>query len=32
MVDRFVPVDSSSYDDIRMMRDACEARGFMEIR
>jgi phosphonate transport system substrate-binding protein len=32
MVERFVPVDSSSYDDIRMMRDACEARGFMEIR
>ena len=32
MVKRFVTVGSSSYDDIRMMRDACEAAGFMEIR
>ena len=32
MVERFVPVDASSYDDIRMMRDLCEAAGFMEIR
>ena len=31
-VERFVPVDASSYDDIRMMRDACEAAGFMTIR
>lgn len=32
MVDRFVAVDASSYDDIRMMVDACEAVGFTEIR
>lgn len=32
MVERFAPVDASSYDDIRMMRDACEAAGSMEIR
>ena len=32
MVERFVPVDASSYDDIRMMRDACEAAGFSKIR
>ena len=32
MVERFVPVDASSYDDIRTMRDACEAAGFMAIR
>ena len=32
MVERFVPVDASSYDDIRMMRDACVAAGFMAIR
>jgi len=32
MVGRFTPVDASSYDDIRMMRDACEAAGFMGIR
>ena len=32
LVKRFVPVDPSSYDDIRMMRDACEAAGFMTIR
>ena len=32
MVERFVPVDPSSYDDIRMMRDACEAAGFMRLR
>lgn len=32
LVDRFVAVDSSSYDDIRMMVDACEAAGFMRIR
>jgi phosphonate transport system substrate-binding protein len=31
-VDRFVAVDSSSYDDIRMMVDACEVAGFTEIR
>ena len=32
MVERFVPVEASSYDDIRMMRDACEAAGFSQIR
>jgi phosphonate transport system substrate-binding protein len=32
LVKRFVRVDPSSYDDIRMMRDACEAAGFMEIK
>jgi len=32
LVDRFVAVDSSSYDDIRMMVDACEAAGFTSIR
>jgi phosphonate transport system substrate-binding protein len=32
LVERFVPVDASSYDDIRMMRDACAAAGFMTIR
>lgn len=31
-VDRFVPVDASGYDDIRMMLDACEAAGFMGLR
>ena len=32
MVERFVPADASSYDDIRMMLEACEAAGFMEVR
>jgi len=32
LVERFVPVDAGSYDDIRMMVDACEAAGFMELR
>jgi ABC-type phosphate/phosphonate transport system substrate-binding protein len=32
LVERFVSVDASSYDDIRRMRDACEAAGFLEIR
>jgi phosphonate transport system substrate-binding protein len=32
MVERFVPVDASTYDDIRMMRDACEAARFMQVR
>jgi ABC-type phosphate/phosphonate transport system substrate-binding protein len=32
MVDRLVAVDASSYDDIRMMVDACEAAGFLELR
>jgi phosphonate transport system substrate-binding protein len=32
LVARFVPVDASAYDDIRMMVDACEAAGFLELR
>jgi phosphonate transport system substrate-binding protein len=32
LVERFVPVDAGSYDDIRMMVDTCEAAGFMELR
>jgi len=32
MVERFVPVGPSSYDDIRMMLDACEDAGFMQVR
>jgi phosphonate transport system substrate-binding protein len=32
LVDRFVPVDRRSYDDIRMMLDVCEAAGFLELR
>jgi phosphonate transport system substrate-binding protein len=32
LIERFVAVDSASYDDIRMMLDACESAGFMEIR
>jgi phosphonate transport system substrate-binding protein len=31
LVERFVPVDAGSYDDIRRMVDACEAAGFMEL-
>jgi phosphonate transport system substrate-binding protein len=32
LVQRFVAVDAGSYDDIRMMVDACEAAGFVELR
>jgi phosphonate transport system substrate-binding protein len=32
LVERFVPVDAGSYDDIRMMVDVCEAAGFLELR
>jgi phosphonate transport system substrate-binding protein len=32
LVERFVPVDARSYDDIRMMVDACEAAGFLKLR
>lgn len=32
LVERFLPVDASSYDDIRRMVDACEAAGFLELR
>jgi len=31
LVERFTPVDASSYDDIRMMLDTCEGAGFMEL-
>jgi phosphonate transport system substrate-binding protein len=31
MVERFVEVGAGSYDDIRMMLDACEASGFVEL-
>lgn len=32
LVERFVAVDAGSYDDIRMMVDACESAGFLELR
>jgi phosphonate transport system substrate-binding protein len=32
LVERFVPVDAASYDDIRRMLEACEAAGFMKLR
>jgi phosphonate transport system substrate-binding protein len=32
LVERFVPVDARSYDQIRRMVDACEAAGFLELR
>ncbi|MGH2675662.1 MAG: PhnD/SsuA/transferrin family substrate-binding protein [Actinomycetota bacterium] len=32
LVERFVRVDAGSYDDIRMMVDACEAAGFLVLR
>ncbi len=32
LVERWVPVTAASYDDIRAMRDACEAAGFMRLR
>ena len=32
LVERFVPVGPADYDDIRLMRDACEAAGFLELR
>ena len=32
LVERFVPADASSYDDIRRMLEACEAAGFMQLR
>ncbi len=31
LIDRFVPVGPGAYDDIRMMLDACERAGFMEL-
>jgi phosphonate transport system substrate-binding protein len=32
LVERFVAVDPASYDDIRLMVDACEAAGFLTLR
>jgi phosphonate transport system substrate-binding protein len=32
LVERFVPVDARTYDDIRRMLDACEAAGFLDLR
>jgi phosphonate transport system substrate-binding protein len=32
LVERFAPVGPASYDDIRMMLDACERAGFLELR
>jgi phosphonate transport system substrate-binding protein len=32
LVERFVPVHPASYDDIRLMVDACEAAGFLTLR
>jgi phosphonate transport system substrate-binding protein len=32
LVERFVPVEAGSYDDIRKMVDTCEAAGFLELR
>jgi phosphonate transport system substrate-binding protein len=32
LIERFVAVDAASYDDIRMMVDACESAGFLELR
>jgi phosphonate transport system substrate-binding protein len=32
LVERWVPIEASDYDDVRAMVDACEQAGFMEIR
>jgi hypothetical protein len=32
MVERFVPAGPASYADMRMMLEACEAAGFMQLR
>jgi phosphonate transport system substrate-binding protein len=32
LIERLVPIGPSAYDDIRMMLQACEQAGFMEIR
>jgi phosphonate transport system substrate-binding protein len=32
LVEKWVPIEASDYDDIRAMVDACEKAGFMEIR
>jgi phosphonate transport system substrate-binding protein len=31
LIERFVPVNAASYDDIRRMVDACEAAGFVDL-
>ena len=31
-IERFVPVSDRSYDDLRAMRAACEASGFLTLR
>jgi phosphonate transport system substrate-binding protein len=32
LIERFVPAEPASYDDIRTMLDACERAGFLELR
>jgi ABC-type phosphate/phosphonate transport system substrate-binding protein len=32
LVEKWVPIQASDYDDIRAMVDACEQAGFMTIR
>jgi phosphonate transport system substrate-binding protein len=32
LVERFVAIDAAAYDDIRMMVDACEVAGFLDLR
>ena len=32
LVDRFVPVGPTDYDDIRRMLEACENAGFLDLR
>jgi phosphonate transport system substrate-binding protein len=32
LIERFVPVGPASYDDIRMMLDACERAGYLRLR
>jgi ABC-type phosphate/phosphonate transport system substrate-binding protein len=32
LVEKWVPIEASDYNDIRAMVDACEEAGFMEIR
>ncbi|MGZ8623698.1 MAG: PhnD/SsuA/transferrin family substrate-binding protein [Actinomycetota bacterium] len=32
LIERFAPVGPASYDDIRMMLDACERAGFLDLR
>jgi phosphonate transport system substrate-binding protein len=32
LIDRYVPVADGNYDDVRAMRDVCEAAGFLTLR